>query len=105
MPGQPRKRAGLPHADSGVDRNGHWTPAFPGQRRPFEPGHVARQTHGPYVQALHLQPRAEEIAEILRVSVIEPERFRVAIDSAAMVAARMEKAYAAPRQDDRPGEA
>lgn len=93
MPAQP-KREGREHSGSGIDENGDWTPQFPGQRPPLRPGHSLSLQHGSY-SVLHLKPRAQEIAAILREQVVESERFTVAIDSAAMVGARVETSFAA----------
>lgn len=57
-----------PDPRSGLDAEGNWTPAFPGQRPPFEAGHELGGRpveHGAYA-VLHLTPRAGEIAEWIR---------------------------------------
>jgi hypothetical protein len=53
-------------------------------------------THGAY-SVVHLQPRAEELAQSLRVALAENHepRFEGAIAGAAMVGARLERAMAA----------
>jgi hypothetical protein len=72
-----------------------WTPAFPGQRPPFQPGHELSIRHGAYA-LLKLRPRAAELADAIRqlvpgyVPAHEP-----AVQAAAMTGARLEKAMAA----------
>ena len=44
---------------------GDWTPAFPGQRPPFEPGNVLAVKHGAYA-TVALGPRVEELADTIR---------------------------------------
>jgi hypothetical protein len=42
---------------------GEWTPAFPGQRPPFERGNSLPVTHGAYSSVLKSAPRVREIAD------------------------------------------
>jgi hypothetical protein len=46
---------------SGVAADGSWSPQFPGQRKPFERGHLASVRHGAFSQRL-TGPLAEQIA-------------------------------------------
>jgi hypothetical protein len=46
-------------SESGIDQNGKWTPAFPGQRPPAGPGNTLGETHGCY-SPMRLQARADE---------------------------------------------
>ena len=81
---------------SGIGEGGAWTPAFEGQRPPFEPGHNLSVTHGSY-SLLLLRGRAEEVAKGLRNAMAEgyEPRFEAAVAGAAMVAARLERAMEA----------
>jgi hypothetical protein len=103
MAGRPRKRKGLPHFGSGIDENGHWEPAFPGQRAPLPKGHTLSTRHGAYA-VLQLQPRAKEIADLIRPQVIDGDRYEVAVESAAMIGARLERAFAHLAACDDPDE-
>lgn len=62
-PGDLERRSApdAPDARSGVDESGEWTPAFPGQRPPFGPGHALSTKHGVFSRAA-MQPRAAELA-------------------------------------------
>jgi hypothetical protein len=71
-------------------------------RPPFAPGNGVALRHGSYA-VLRLKPRAEEIAEVLRDVVVEGDRFPAAIESAAMIGARVEAAFAA-LSDAKPNE-
>lgn len=42
-----------------------WTPAFPGQRPPFEPGNQVAVRHGAFSK-LRLEPRAAELVDEIR---------------------------------------
>ena len=55
-------------ADSGRDERGEWTPAFPGQRPPFEPGHELTVKHSAYAD-VRLGPRVAELADEIRTVV------------------------------------
>jgi hypothetical protein len=46
---------------SGVAADGSWVPEFPGQRPPFQPGHLASVRHGAFSRRL-TGPLAEQIA-------------------------------------------
>jgi hypothetical protein len=83
-----------PKAGSGLDGQGRWTPVFPGQRPPFEPGNELATKAGDRA-LLKLRPRAAEIADELRqlVPVWSPA-FQPVVEAAAMVAARTEAAFA-----------
>ena len=82
-------------ASSGLDKSGEWRPAFPGQREPFREGHSLAVKHGAYA-TLSLGPRATEIAETLRAVVPGGDPVdSVAVEAAAMVMARLERAMAA----------
>lgn len=78
----------LPDRRSGIDGDGGWTPAFPGQRPPFAP------THGCY-SLVKLGGRAAEIASALREIVpLASPADSATIDSLAMVLAQLERANA-----------
>lgn len=57
-----RKARGIgPAAGSGINpETGEWTPAYPGQRPPFQPGHEVNLVHGARSER-RLGPRAAEI--------------------------------------------
>lgn len=55
----------LPDPRSGVDERGEWSPAFEGQRPPFEPGNELAAAHGAYREQA-LAPLAREIGDTLR---------------------------------------
>lgn len=67
MPGRPKAKAGAPKADSGIQEDGRWLPAFPGQRRPLETTHgahsenrirpIARSHRRRVLRQLQLSPR------------------------------------------------
>lgn len=81
-------------ASSGIGEDGRWVPAFPGQRRPFEPGHELTVTHGAKA-VVKLAPRADEIATDLRSIVPgagEPDEPTIRL--LALVLARVEAANA-----------
>jgi hypothetical protein len=73
-----------------------WTPAFPGQRPPFQPGHEISVKHGAYAD-VKLGPRVEELAETVRVLVgpLYRESDELAVRLLAMCLARIEAAEAA----------
>lgn len=50
----------------GAGDQGEWTPAFPGQRPPFQPGHQLTREHGAYSQQA-IEPLQEAILERLRL--------------------------------------
>ena len=81
-------------ASSGIAADGSWTPAFPGQRRPFEVGHGLSIRHGANAM-LRLAPRAEELAGDLRelVPAASPSD-EPTIRLLALVLARVEAANA-----------
>lgn len=78
------------------EHRGEWVPAFEGQRPPFEPGHTASMTHGAYA-TIALKPRADELAQMIRVLMGDNygEPHEMAIAAAAMAAARLERVEAA----------
>jgi hypothetical protein len=55
-----------PRLGSGIQPDGNWTPAFPGQLPPFTPGHDLAVQHGAYVSPLKLSERSQEIADSVR---------------------------------------
>lgn len=63
---------------SGVGEGGRWTPAFPGQRPPFPPGHTFSLRHGAHSEAriapLAKKAAAEALAELgLADDALDPE--------------------------------
>jgi hypothetical protein len=79
---------------SGIDgMTSEWTPAFEGQRPPFEEGNELAVQHGAYA-VLRLKPRAEEIAERLRLAMGEgfQPKYWPALEAAALAGARVEAA-------------
>jgi hypothetical protein len=54
-----------PESRSGLDERGKWTPAFEGQRPPFEPGNGLTRRHGAYssTTALSQDARVAELAD------------------------------------------
>lgn len=74
-----------------------WTPAFPGQRPPFQKGHTLRLTHGGYVAAL-VTPRAREIAaalaETLPQYLLSDPAYAPAVEAYSLVLARIERVSA-----------
>jgi len=58
-----------PDPRSGLDERGEWTPAFEGQRPPFEPGHELSVRHGAYSE-LRLGKRVDELVPDLREQVV-----------------------------------
>ena len=81
--------------DSDVAEPGRWVPAFEGQRPPFEPGNQLARRHGAHA-VLALQPRAQEIATVLRdAAPALPPGSEIALESAAMIGARLEVAMKA----------
>lgn len=96
----PRDRA--PDPRSGLDERGEWSPAFPGQRSPLEPGHEHRVgegntlslQHGAY-SVLALERRAAELRPALEADLPPAVReggFSASIDLAALALARAEAA-------------
>jgi hypothetical protein len=87
---------------SGVDEQGAWSPAFNGQREPFQPGNEAGFRHGSYVSPIRLQGRAQEIAEMVAATLPICEQSDLLMVSVlAMAAARAERAQEAlDRVDD-----
>jgi hypothetical protein len=80
-------------AGSGLDAEGRWTPAFPGQRPPFQPGHDKSVTWGDRA-LIKLRPRAAELADALREVVpIWHDSYAPILEAAAMVAAQAEAAF------------
>lgn len=90
-------------ARSGIGPDGTWTPAFPGQRPPFPPGHdlgvrfepgnELGLRHGAYAE-LRLAPRAAEIVEGLRGQVpARTEADEPTLWLLAQVLARIEAAH------------
>jgi hypothetical protein len=51
---------------SGVDDEGRWVPAFPGQRKPTSVGNTLAQKHGCYGSTLTLSVRADALADEVR---------------------------------------
>jgi hypothetical protein len=51
-------------AESGIQPDGSWLPAFPGQAPPFGRGNTASLKHGAYA-VVHLRSRADEIRDAL----------------------------------------
>jgi hypothetical protein len=93
MAGQPKTKGVRPKS-SGLSAVGEWTPAFPGQRPPFERGNQVGLTHGAQ-SMIRLAPRAAELADDLRAivpaaSVSDEPTIRLA----ALVLARIEAANA-----------
>lgn len=84
-----------PDPRSGLDVDGNWTPAFPGQRPPFEPGHELGGRpveHGAY-SVLTLSPRAEAIAAWIRSQADHLTLYDEAeVQRAALVLAQLERA-------------
>lgn len=84
-----------PDPRSGVDEHGDWTPAFEGQRPPFQPGHDLSVRHGAY-STLKLAPRADELAtELRQVMPWYGPADEVAVRLLALTLARIEAATAA----------
>jgi hypothetical protein len=85
-----------PDPRSGLAADGTWTPAFEGQRPPFEPGnelgHGRPVEHGAYA-VLHLTPRAAEIAEWIRAQADHlTTADEAAVQTLALVLAQLERA-------------
>ncbi len=53
-------------AGSGIQEDGTWVAAFPGQRKPFEPGVPTLVKHGAYFDTIRLGERPAEIADAVR---------------------------------------
>jgi hypothetical protein len=88
-------------ASSGIDPvSGAWSPAFEGQKPPFEPGNQLAIRHGAY-STLSLAPRAAELAdEIRRVVPVYSPADEILVRSLALALARVERAQAALDQVD-----
>jgi len=83
-------------AESGIDREtGDWTPAFPGQRPPAEPGNELAVKHGAY-STVALGDRVNELADELRpfVPTYRPGD-EIALKAMCLVLCRLERAAAA----------
>ena len=75
-PGGRRKPADAPKAGSGIDPDtGEWSPAYPGQRPPFRPGHTISQTHGAYNEAL-IGPARDAILRRMLTDPDMPDHLR-----------------------------
>jgi hypothetical protein len=82
-------------AGSGVDESGTWTPAFAGQRPPFEKGNQAATKYGDRA-LLRLRPRAAELTqEIRQLMPIWDDSFEPVLEAASMVGAQCEAALGA----------
>jgi hypothetical protein len=94
-----------PDPRSGLDEHGEWSPAFEGQRPPFEPGnelgrrfepgHELSTRHGAYSQ-LKLGPRVDELVELIRpdVPMLRPAD-ELTVRLLAVTLARLERALGA----------
>jgi hypothetical protein len=82
---------------SEAPENTNWTPAFPGQRPPFQKGNLARLSHGGYVSAL-VAPRAREIAfalaQTLPPYLLSDPAYAPAVEAYSVVLARIERVSA-----------
>jgi hypothetical protein len=82
---------------SETPENPNWTPAFPGQRPPFQKGNLARLSHGGYVAAL-VNPRAREIASALAETLphylTTDPAYAPALEAYSVVLARIERVSA-----------
>jgi hypothetical protein len=89
-----------PDPRSGLDAEGNWEPAFPGQRPPLRPGHEHRVGEGNQLalksgvySARKLAPLAEEIYGELRAAIVPWEPvFELATRTVADIRARQELA-------------
>ncbi len=89
------ERSESPSARSELDEGGGWTPAFPGQRPPFEPGNKVGLKHGAYA-TLRLGPRVDELAEaIWELVPMRRPADELAVRTLALTLARIEAAYTA----------
>ena len=69
-----------------------WTPAFPGQRPPFEPGNTVSVKHGAR-SVVQLRPRAEEIrAQLVEAAPVAEAADGAQFDIAAGLLAHAERA-------------
>lgn len=111
MPGRPKARGDAPRAGSGLDAEGRWLPAFPGQRPPFEPGNEHAFQPGNTVALKHgarsvvqIQGRAaevaEEIVEALRAEDLFRPMFAPTVQVCSVALVRVERAVAAIAQVD-----
>jgi hypothetical protein len=73
-----------------------WTPEFPGQRPPFEPGNDLAVKHGAYA-VVKLGPRVETLAELIRdlVGPLYRDSDELAVRTLALTLARIEAAATA----------
>lgn len=98
------KHQTTPDPRSGLDEDGSWTPEFPGQRKPFQPGHSLSTTHGSYA-VIRLKPRAQEITNALREQApLYAPALEITLQAAGAVAARLERAFGALEDADDPAE-
>jgi hypothetical protein len=83
-------------AGSGIEpETGEWTPAFEGQRPPFQPENTLAVRHGAR-GTVTLEPRAHEIADELRALVPGyAESDEIVVRTLSFVLARIEKTSAA----------
>jgi hypothetical protein len=89
-----------PDPRSGVDESAVWSPAFEGQRPPFEPGHELSVKHGAYAN-VKLGNRVDELAAELQPLVPgyrPPDQIMVRL--LALTLARIEAAVAALERVD-----
>jgi hypothetical protein len=89
--------------ESGVDERGRWTPAFPGQRRPFEDGNTLAMRHGAYAARARIaaDERTREISDaIFELLPVKAEAFRMTCDDTAIVTRRIERAVAGISEAD-----
>ncbi len=76
------------------ERRSDWTPAFPGQRPPFERGNAAAVRHGAR-SVVTLAPRAAEIAEEIRgLGIPYEDSDEPTIRLLALTLAQVEAGYA-----------
>lgn len=64
---------------------GEWTPEFPGQRPPFQPGHTLSMRHGAYSER-RIGPLAEQLAADLLADPTTPDYLREARFAGAVLA-------------------
>jgi hypothetical protein len=89
-----------PDPRSGLDEEGRFTPAFPGQRPPFEPGHELSVRHGFYASPLLRPDDREEVAAIevnawaLLPEGLQLDRYRLAVEGLACRIWQARRAYA-----------
>jgi hypothetical protein len=80
-------------AGSGIGTDGAWTPAFEGQRPPFQPGHELSTRHGAY-SPRRLRDEADSIAaELRRIVPTGSEADEPSILLLALTLARIEAAH------------